>query len=67
LSGPDQNQIRVWTGSGRNSEFSYEIGYLKKLKIEFENSKNSQKFKKIEKNEKNRKIQKILKIENSKM
>ena len=39
LSGPDQNQIRVWTGSGQNSDFSFEIEKLAKIEIEFENSK----------------------------
>jgi len=40
-SGPDKNQIRVWTASGENLDFSFEIENLKKLKIEFENSENS--------------------------
>ena len=30
LSGPDQNQIRVWTGSGQNSDFSFEIEKFEK-------------------------------------
>ena len=39
LSGPEQNQIRIWTGSGQHSDFSFEIERLNS-QIQ-KNSKNS--------------------------